>query len=195
MDTEDIEILKRKRTEFMISNVKNKIAFKIQLLSFISLYSSQLLALEKNKALTPSESLLPMLTGLLAILAVIFLLAFIFKRFSNFGLASKNIKVIESQVIGNKEKLMIIQVQQQQFLIGVTGHTISQLGELNQTVLDSKTIVKEEKISGQMNPNEFDMNTLPFGRIISQLIKTPDKKSSDEKQVSPSSNKQREVIR
>jgi len=175
-------------------NVKKKILFKLQSLAFVSLYSGQLFALEKNKTLTPTESLLPMLTGLLAILAVIFVLAFVFKRFSNFGLASKNIKVIESQVIGNKEKLMIVQVQQQQFLIGVTGHTISQLGELDQPVLESKAVAKKEKPSGGVNSNEFDMNALPFGKIISQLIKTPNTKSADENQVSSSFNKQRESI-
>lgn len=167
---------------------------KFQLLLFSSIYSSQLMALEKNKVLTPSESLLPMLTGLLLILAVIFLLAFVFKRFSNFGLSSKNIKVIESQVVGNKEKLMIIQVQQQQFLIGVTGHTISQLGELSQPVSDIKAKVEKGQVNEGAVSAEFDMSTLPFGKIISQLIKKPTNIPDKEKKISTSILEQREVI-
>ena len=178
----------------MLSSVIKKSRFKLQLLVISSLYSGHLMALEKDKVLTPSESLLPMLTGLLAILAVIFLLAFVFKRFSNFGLSSKNIKVIETQVIGNKEKLMIVQVQQQQFLIGVTSHTISQLGELNQPVADSKTKVVTDEVSNDAVSNEFDIRTLPFGKIMSQLIKNPAKTISEEKPTSASSVQQSEVV-
>ena len=186
--------MKWKRVVIMLSRFKKNRRFKFHFLAFISLYSSQLMALDKNKALTPTESLLPMLTGLLAILAVIFLLAFVFKRFSNFGLSSSNIKVIESQVVGNKEKLMIVQVQQQQFLIGVTSHTISQLGELNQPVLDLKSEVEKEKMNSRSVSNEFDMSTLPFGKIISQLIKNPAKTSSEKNLTQASSIKQREVV-
>ncbi len=178
----------------MLSSLKQNGKFKIHCLVFSSVYSSQLLALEKNKTLTPTESLLPMLGGLLAILAIIFILAFIFKRFSNFGLSSKNIKVIESQVIGNKEKLMIIQVQQQQFLIGVTGHSISQLGELKKFVLDSKKTAEKEKLNIPSAPSQFDITALPFGKIISQLINSPARPSGEKKATQTSRLQQREIV-
>ncbi len=177
----------RKRTLFMLINVIKSQLFKLvkyQLLVFTVFYSSQLIALEKSKVPSPSESLLPMLTGLLVILAVIFILASVFKRFSNFGLGSNNIKVIESQVIGNKEKLMIVQVQQQQFLIGVTGHTISQLGELNQTVMEPGGELKTNQSTNNHSSSkkkEFDISTLPFGNILTQLIKSPGKEGYSQK--------------
>jgi len=102
--------------------------------------------------------------------------------------------VIESQVVGNKEKLMIVQVQQQQFLIGVTGHTISQLGELSQPVSDLKAKVEKEEVSNRSVSNEFDISTLPFGKIISQLIKNPAKTSTEENPAPTSRLKQREVV-
>ena len=179
----------------MLSRFTKKIAFKYQWLGFILLYSNHLSALEKEKVVTPTESLLPMLGGLLAILAMIFLLAFVFKRFSNFGLSSKSIKVVESQVIGNKEKLMIIQVYQQQFLIGVTGHSISQLGELNQPLAKAESSFDKEKNSDNIRPNEFDINTLPFGKIISQLIKSPVENSSKKILSRPSPAKPRATVK
>ena len=145
----------------IINEIKNRL-FKLGWVIFFTINSSQLWALEKNKTATPTDALLPMFGGLLVILIVIFGLAFLFKRFSNFGLASKNIKIIETQMIGNKEKLMIIQIKDQQFLIGVTGHTINQLGELKQT------ISLEDNASTAINNN-----TSTFSKVMSQFISSP----------------------
>ncbi len=154
---------------------------RFSLTTLICINSNQVFALEQSKSLTPTESLLPMLIGLLSILAVIFALAYVFKKFSTFGLASKNIKVIESQVIGNKEKLLIVQVQQQQFLIGVTGHTISQLGELDKLV-DKNGIVSSDIESENETCQQRETSSV-FGNIINQLIKAPNK-ITDEKNTS-----------
>jgi len=102
-------------------------------MTIFSLLSTSLLASEANGKLTPVESLMPMLGGLLLILVIIFGLAFVFKRFSNFSPNSKNIKIVETQMIGTKEKLLIVKVQKQTFLVGVTPHSINQLGELDLT--------------------------------------------------------------
>jgi len=148
----------------------------MKLLLFVSIVivSKNTFAVEQAKVTTPVESLLPMLFGLVAILGVIFVLAFLFKKFSNFGLTSKNIKVVETQMLGNKEKLMIVEVQQQQFLIGVTSHNISQLGELNGSSCEQQESNQKENqqqevkkaASVQIHPHA--QNT--FSQIISRLI-------------------------
>jgi len=143
--------------------------------------SNNLFAAERVKA-TPVESLLPMLFGLVAILGVIFVLAFLFKKFSNFGLSNGNIKVLETQVLGSKEKLMIVEVKQQQFLIGVTGHNISQLGELTNRELDNDKLEPENieqnrqpraSKNKQKRTSTTELNAQAqnsFAKIISRLI-------------------------
>lgn len=145
------------------------------------MFSKSLFAAERVKE-TPVESLLPMLSGLVVILAVIFVLAFLFKKFSNFGLSNGNIKVLETQVLGSKEKLMIIKVKQQQFLIGVTSQSISQLGELKNEELDHQELDAEtlelnrqQSNSGskQKRTSSTELNAQAkssFAKIISRLI-------------------------
>ncbi len=135
----------------------------------LSFFSTQLLALEKIKKVTPADSIIPMLSGLLVILAVIFILAFIFKRFSHFNSNNNQIKIVETQIIGHKEKLMVVEIQQQQFLIGVTAQSINQLGELKEKIpspLNSNVNVNK---TNDKSPNAV-LNQLPFGKIIAQFI-------------------------
>jgi flagellar biosynthetic protein FliO len=127
-------------------------------------------AQEKATRVSPVDSLLPMLGGLLVILGFIFLLAFLFKRFTNFSPSSKNIKVLETQMIGTKEKLVIVKVQQQSFLIGVTANSISQLGELNMDSLNGEsensdsTNQTDEKIKATLD-------TPSFKSVLSSIVK------------------------
>lgn len=137
--------------------------------------------------LTPVESLLPMLGGLLAVIFVIFLLAFLFKKLTNFSPNSQNINVLETQVIGHKEKLMIVKVKQQQFLIGVTAHSISQLGEIDNT----------NNLEGHQpsdNDNSKSKRDSSFGQLLSNLIKPEqDKDNKYQKNVSEISTHQNTI--
>ena len=129
------------------------------------------------KSVSPAESLLPMLLGLIVILFIIFLLAFLFKRFTNFSPAGNSIKIVETQIIGSKEKLMIIEVEQQKFLIGVTGQSISQLGELKNSEVSSLLPASEDKAEQQLPeanshlPNiEPQTKGLNFNQVISHFL-------------------------
>jgi len=144
----------------------------------ILFFSTPSFAVGNEKVATPLESVLPMLTGLGAILIIIFVLAFLFKKFSNFGLSGKNIKVLETQLIGNNEKLMIVEVREQQFLLGVTRHSINQLGELEKfnTKLSandpSSTQVTEMYSNKASESSEIDhLKNIPFANILTNLIK------------------------
>lgn len=81
--------------------------------------------------LTPADSILPVVGGLLAILVLIFFLAGILKKFSSFNLVAKNISVIDSQSLGSKEKIVIVEIQNRQLVLGVTPHNINPLCELD----------------------------------------------------------------
>lgn len=105
---------------------------------------------------SPMESIFPMLLGLLSILALIFGLAFILKRFTNFNPSAGNIKVLESQRLGAKEKLIIVEVQEQQLLLGVTPQNITQLAELKKPIETRKSVTNFESLMKQvLNPSEL----------------------------------------
>jgi len=146
--------------------------------------STPSMAVENEKIATPIETILPMLTGLGAILIIIFVLAFLFKKFSKFGLSGKNIKVLETQLIGNNEKLMIVQVREQQFLLGVTRNSINQLGELelsNTETENADAFNKQVNVKAGISSEVDHLKNIPFANILSNLIKpkVTDKKTSE----------------
>ncbi|MCW8878790.1 MAG: flagellar biosynthetic protein FliO [Kangiellaceae bacterium] len=105
---------------------------------------------------SPMESIFPMLLGLLSILALIFGLAFVLKRFTNFNPGAGNIKVLESQRLGAKERLVIVEVQGQQLLLGVTPQSITQLAELKRPIEARKNFTNFESLMKQvLNPAGF----------------------------------------
>lgn len=138
---------------------------KTLLSSCMVLFSLSVSSQEKQLQLTPVDSLLPMLGGLVVILFFIFGLAFLFKRFTNFSPNSKNIKILETQMIGTKEKLVIVKVQQQKFLIGVTANSISQLGELD---LDNQSVEEDILNSSALNESE---KAPDFKSVLSNIVR------------------------
>ena len=147
---------------------------KISCVFFYAVISTGINAAEKNQtiaAIDPIDGIVPMLGGLAVILAVIFGLAYLFKKFSGFNIASQNIRVLETQVIGHKERIMIIKVREQQFLIGVTGQSISQLGELESNQVDSPQYEKSGIFNSEANATKPNQNSA-FSKIMSTLTYT-----------------------
>jgi flagellar protein FliO/FliZ len=106
-----------------------------------------------NNQLTPAQSLMPMLLGLVGILVVIFLLALLIKKVTGLNLVSQNIKVIESQSLGAKEKLVIVEIQNQQYLLGVTSQAINQICQLETKIEKPESKVSFDKMMQQfLNP-------------------------------------------
>ena len=119
---------------------------------------------------SPVDAVLPMLFGLGSILLVIFILAYLFKKFTNFGSASKNIKVLESHPLGPREKLLIVKVRDQELLLGVTKNSINQLSVLETKVPGEKlSDDKKEEIKSTSQQEYFEQ--IPFANVLSKLIK------------------------
>ena len=116
-------------------------------------------AIKKTATTTPIESLGPMLLGLIGILAVIFVLAGLLKKFTAFNLSSNQIKVLECQRIGTKEKLIIVNVQDKHLLLGVTPQNISHLCELDKPTQTQSSGMSFDKLMkqflGQAKPNHL----------------------------------------
>lgn len=81
-----------------------------------------------------SPDFLGMLASLIIVLAVIFLLAYIAKKLKITPSSQKHIRTVASLSVGQKERVVIIEVNEQQFMLGVTSNNVNLLHELKQGV-------------------------------------------------------------
>ena len=127
--------------------------YKIRLYWFLCCLAlpSMVLA-EKQTAvekLTPTESVIPMLLGLAGILLLIFFLAILIKKVTGLNIVSNSITVLESQSLGAKEKLVIVEIQKQQYVLGVTAHSINKICQLQEKIEKKKTVMSFDKVMQQ----------------------------------------------
>lgn len=69
--------------------------------------------------------------SLLFVIAIIFGLAWIMRRFNVTHAGKGELKVVASLVAGTKERVIVIQVGEEQHLLGVTTHSINHLAHLS----------------------------------------------------------------
>lgn len=77
------------------------------------------------------EAVASMLLSLLTVIALIFVLAWLFKRFNVGATGNSVIKVLASVPLGRSERLMLVEVGGEQLLLGVTSQGISLLHRLD----------------------------------------------------------------
>ena len=100
---------------------------------FCSVVSAEASASTPQTLQNPS-SILSIFLSLLLVVAIIFALAFIARRFNVTQAGNGQLKVVASMAAGAKEKIMVIDVGGEQFLIGITAHNINQLGKLENRI-------------------------------------------------------------
>ncbi len=98
------------------------------------------------------------LGSLLFVIAIIIGMAWLLKRMRvpAFG-QQKGLSVVRQLPVGTKERLMIVQAGEEQFLIGVTAHSIQMLSKL-------ETPLTQE-----------ELESVPFSNTLTQLLKKNDK--------------------
>ncbi|BFM16550.1 hypothetical protein R50073_27330 [Maricurvus nonylphenolicus] len=80
------------------------------------------------------------IVGLLLVLAMIFAIAWLLRRFGQGTLVgSQQMKVVSSLPLGPRERLIIVDVNGEQLLIGVAPGRISQLHHFSEPVIPNKT--------------------------------------------------------
>lgn len=133
----------------------NRKALSLLLLS--PLFSSAVLA-----APTAPTSQLDWATtfgSLLFVLALILLLAWLLKRMRMPALGNQNgLSVVRQVAVGTRERIIIVQAGEEQFLVGVTPQAIQLISKLE------KPLSQEELASS------------PFANQLTQLLKKNDKK-------------------
>ena len=97
-----------------------------------------------------------MFLSLSVVLVLIPLLLFAYKKLQSLQLGSSRsmIKILSVQSLGTKEKLIMVEVEGQKLLLGVTAGSITKLKEFN----DSKSFdaLLEEENAHQNTVNESD---------------------------------------
>ena len=93
------------------------------------LFSHQACA-QSTQSITNPTSVLSIFLSLLVVVGIIFSLAWLMRRFNVTHAANGQMKVVASMMAGAKERIMVIQVGDEQHLIGVTAHNINHLSKL-----------------------------------------------------------------
>ena len=83
---------------------------------------------------TSTPDFLRMVMSLLVVLGVIFLLAFVVKKLKITPNSQKYIRSVASLSVGQKERVVVIEVNDEQFMIGVTAHSVNLLHKLEQPI-------------------------------------------------------------
>lgn len=125
-------------------------AYVLFLFLFCSVVNAEVSASTPQTLQNPS-SILSIFLSLLLVVAIIFALAFIARRFNVTQAGNGQLKVVASMAAGAKEKIMVVDVGGEQFLIGITAHNINQLGKLENPLQTAST----DKSSGQTTSLAF----------------------------------------
>lgn len=116
---------------------------------------------QSTQSITNPTSVLSIFLSLLLVVAIIFALAYVMRRFNVTHGGGGQLKVVASMVAGAKERIMVIEVGDEQHMIGVTSHNISHLCKLdkniapNQQAITSGSQFKEKLVkamAGKINP-------------------------------------------
>lgn len=99
-----------------------------------------------------SGHLLNMTVGLLLIIALIFGLAWLLRRFGQGGLfkQQKSIKIVAAMALGTRERLVVVDVGGQQILLGVTAREINTLHVFDEPVIDAEPLPTTSEFSRKL---------------------------------------------
>lgn len=102
----------------------------IALFSFIPAICEAQESASTTPVVTEMGTILSISLSLLVVLGVIFALAYLMRRFTVTASGNGQMKVVASMMAGAKERIMVLQVGEEQHLIGITPQQISHLSTL-----------------------------------------------------------------
>lgn len=89
-------------------------------------------------------SFISIFLSLLLVIAIIFALAYVMRRFNVAQAGNGQMKIIASMMTGQKEKVIVIEVGDQQFMLGVTAHNINHLATLESPIQTNKHTLSKD---------------------------------------------------
>lgn len=96
-----------------------------------------------------AETWLSVLTSLIIVIGVIVTLGFLIKRLNVVQSNAAQLQVVASMMAGTRERIVVIQVGEEQHLVGITAHNINHLARLEQPI--SKEQAPDLLASGMRN--------------------------------------------
>lgn len=81
-----------------------------------------------------ADTLLSVFSSLLIVVGVIVSLGFLMKRFNMVQSKGAQLHIVASMVAGTRERVVVIQVGEEQHLLGITPHNINHLAKLEQPI-------------------------------------------------------------
>ena len=109
--------------------------------AWIALGSCLCISFEASSApqnLSNPTSIVSIFLSLLLVIGVVFMLAFLMRRFNVTQSGTSDLKVVASMMAGTKERVLVIEVAGEQHLLGITAHNINHLATLS-TLIDNST--------------------------------------------------------
>ncbi len=110
-----------------------------------------------NDAATPTTDIISMVMSLGAVVVLILVLAFFVKKLNPNLTNNDEFKVIRSIPLGSRERLMVVEIDNAQHLLGVTPHSINYLHKL-ETPLTEKELPELAKRFGKMLNPQLNQN-------------------------------------
>ena len=108
------------------------------------------------------DNLLQVLIALISVICIIFILSILVKKFNILpGASSGIIKIVAGISLSGKDRLLLIQVGDEQILVSASPGSISKIHELS-------TVVKPELISASQNPKSGN-----FSSLLNSVISRP----------------------
>ena len=101
---------------------------------FAASFSKFAIAEENTSSVTSTSSLISVFLSLMVVIAIIFALAYIVRRFNVAQAGNGQMRVVASMMAGSKEKVMVIEVGDEQHLLGITAHNINHLATLEKKI-------------------------------------------------------------
>jgi len=109
-----------------------------------------------NIPLSSPADYVSILLSLVLVVALVFMLGYLMRRFNVTHSGSAQFKLIGSMSVGTKERIMVVEVGKEQFLLGVTSQSINHLARLD-SPLDTPAAGGEQfrhKLSQLMQGNK-----------------------------------------
>ena len=108
-------------------------------------------------AATPTTDIISMVMSLGVVVVLILVLAFFVKKLNPNLTNNDEFKVIRSLPLGSRERLMVVEIDNAQHLLGVTPHSINYLYKL-ETPLTEKELPELAKRFGKMLNPQLNQN-------------------------------------
>ncbi|MGY5449883.1 flagellar biosynthetic protein FliO [Agarivorans sp. MS3-6] len=129
--------------------------------TLLSLVFSISLPVAAEEAMTKAPSsqveLLSWIMSLAVVLVTIFVCAWVLKKTRLSQFAGGQAKVVANLALGTRERVMVVEVGEQQYLIGVTAQSINLLDKLEQPLVVQTNKVTSQfakQLQGMLSKNE-----------------------------------------